>query len=99
MKNTENDEKNHQQLFLPCDIPEIHATGAAVAVSPFNIRLLLINEEIDKNDDFVESNIINTFNSATGEIILHPLVAKRISDLLAKNVKKYESKYGKLPEG
>ncbi|MCL2115491.1 MAG: DUF3467 domain-containing protein [Methanobrevibacter sp.] len=97
-KNKEkNDKKNIESLFLPHDMPQIHATAAAVAVSPLNFRLLLVNEEIEKNDEFIDGTI-KTFKTAVGEIILHPIVAKKISDLLAKEVKNYESKFGELPE-
>ena len=99
MENEKNiDEKLQGSLFLPSKMPEIHATGAAIAYNPFNFRLLLVNEELCKNDDFSIDGVVKTFNSAVGEIILHPQVAKQISILLTEKIKNYESEYGKLSE-
>ena len=99
MENDKNLEENFSgSLFLPAEMPEIHATGAAIAFNAYNFRLLFVREEIHKNDDFSVDGTIKTFNSAVGELILHPSVAKSISKSLAKEVKNYESEFGELPE-
>ena len=58
----------------------------------FDIRLLLFADELEKNKVIQDSGRINLVKTAKTEIIMHPLVAKQIRDLIDKELEKYDFK-------
>lgn len=85
-------------LLIPEYLEEIYATGGAVASSPFNIRLILFNDEIIKDGSILDSGNIDLVRTAKTEIIMHPAVAKQIADLLNDEISKYEEKLKQVNE-
>ncbi|OED29895.1 DUF3467 domain-containing protein [Methanosphaera sp. WGK6] len=84
--NEENIKQNN--ILIPEDLPEIHITGCAVASTPYNIRLILFNEELEKTGDI--SDTLELFKTAKAEVIMHPAVAKQVADLLNNAIENYE---------
>lgn len=79
-------------ILIPDDLKEFHISGGAIASSNFDIRLLLFADELEKNNVIQDSGRINLVKTAKTEIIMHPLVAKQIRDLIDKELEKYDFK-------
>ena len=71
---------------------EINVVGGAVTSTPFNIRLLLYNEEIERTGDLLNDNV-KIIRKGKAEIVMHPQVAKNIAELLIKEIEKYKNKF------
>ncbi|SFL54645.1 Protein of unknown function [Methanobrevibacter olleyae] len=85
-----NEEKKELNLFIPEDLAEYYITGGAIASSPFDIRLILFKDEIEKNNDILNGHNVGMIRTAKTEIIISPVVAKQLRDLLDKELQKYE---------
>lgn len=85
-------DENQLNLLIPEDMAEINIVGAAVASTPFNIRLLLYNEEIERTGD-LSGNNVKIIRKGKAEVVMHPQVAKNIAELLLKEVSDYQSKF------
>ena len=79
-------------ILIPEDLKEFHINGGAIASSSSDIRLLLFANELEKNNKISNSNLINLVKTAKTEIIMDPMVAKQIRDLIDMELKKYEFK-------
>ena len=90
------DNKEKANLLIPEFLKEVYVTGVAIASTPYNIRLILFNEEIAKDGDILNSFDIDLLRTAKAEIIMHPAVAKQIADLIYKELDNYEKKINKL---
>ena len=85
-------DENQLNLLIPEDMAEINIVGAAVASTPFNIRLLLYNEEIERTGD-LSSNNVKIIRKGKAEVVMHPQVAKNIAELLMKEISDYQRKF------
>ena len=85
-------DENQLNLLIPEDMAEINIVGAAVASTPFNIRLLLYNEEIERTGD-LSSNNVKIIRKCKAEVVMHPQVAKNIAELLMKEISDYQRKF------
>jgi hypothetical protein len=83
-----NEEKKELNLFIPEDLKEHYITGGAIASSPFDIRLILFKDEIEKNNDILNGTSVGMIRTAKTEIIMSPVVAKQLRDLLDKELQK-----------
>ena len=83
------EEKKELNLFIPEDWTEYYITGGAIASSPFDIRLILFKDEIEKNNDILNGPNVGMSRTAKTEIIMSPVVAKQLRDLLDKELQKY----------
>ena len=83
------EEKKELNLFIPEDLAEYYITGGAIASSPFDIRLILFKDEIEKNNDILNGPNVGMIRTAKTEIIMSPVVAKQLRDLLDKELQKY----------
>jgi hypothetical protein len=83
------EEKRELNLFIPEDLTEYYITGGAIASSPFDIRLILFKDEIEKNNDILNGPNVGMIRTAKTEIIMSPVVAKQLRDLLDKELGKY----------
>lgn len=83
------EEKKELNLFIPEDLTEYYITGGAIASSPFDIRLILFKDEIEKNNDILNGPNVGMIRTAKTEIIMSPVVAKQLMDLLDKELQKY----------
>jgi len=83
------EEKKELNLFIPEDLTEYYITGGAIASSPFDIRLILFKDEIEKNNDILNGPDVGMIRTAKTEIIMSPIVAKQLRDLLDKELQKY----------
>lgn len=83
-----NEEKKELNLFIPEDLTEHYITGGAIASSPFDIRLILFKDEIEKNNDILNGTSVGMIRTAKTEIIMSPVVAKQLRDLLDKELQK-----------
>ena len=83
------EEKKELNLFIPEDLTEYYITGGAIASSPFDIRLILFKDEIEKNNDILNGLNVGMIRTAKTEIIMSPVVAKQLRDLLDKELQKY----------
>lgn len=83
------EEKKELNLFIPEDLTEYYITGGAIASSPFDIRLILFKDEIEKNNDILNGPNVGMIRTAKTEIIMSPVVAKQLRDLLDKELQKY----------
>ncbi len=83
------EEKKELNLFIPEDLTEYYITGGAIASSPFDIRLILFKDEIEKNNDILNGPDVGMIRTAKTEIIMSPVVAKQLRDLLDKELQKY----------
>ena len=83
---SENKELN---LFIPEDLTEYYITGGAIASSPFDIRLILFKDEIEKNNDILNGPNVGMIRAAKTEITMSPAVAKQLRDLIDNELKKY----------
>ncbi len=90
--------KESINLLIPEFLEELYVTGGAIASSPFNIRLILFNEELAKDGDILDSFDIDLIRTAKAEVIMHPAVAKQIADLIYKELENYEKRINKLNE-
>lgn len=79
-------------LIIPEDMLEMNVVGGAVASTPFNIRLLLFNEEIEKTGELLNNNV-KIVRKGKAEIVMHPQVAKNIAELLLKEIDNYQNKF------
>ncbi|MBR0371395.1 MAG: DUF3467 domain-containing protein [Methanobrevibacter sp.] len=86
------EEKKELNLFIPEDLTEYYITGGAIASSPYDIRLILFKDEIEKNNDILNGPDVGMIRTAKTEIIMSPVVAKQLRDLLDKELQKYEEK-------
>ncbi|SDA59448.1 hypothetical protein [Methanobrevibacter millerae] len=84
--------ENQLNFFIPEHMDEINVVGGAVTSTPFNIRLLLFNDEIERNCDIVKDNV-KIIRTGKAEIVMHPQVAKNIAELLLKEVENYQNKF------
>jgi hypothetical protein len=89
MSNEKNDVLSNN-LILPEDLQEIHSIGAAIGSTPFNIRLLFYNDELDKEDIIHGSSSVKLVRKAKAEIILPPSVAEQVANLLLEEAKKFK---------
>lgn len=83
------EEKKELNLFIPEDLTEYYITGGAIASSPFDIRLILFKDEIEKNNDILNGPDVGMIRIAKTEITMSPVVAKQLRDLLDKELQKY----------
>ena len=83
------EEKKELNLFIPEDLTEYYITGGAIASSPFDIRLILFKDEIEKNNDILKGPTVGMVRTAQTEITMSPVVAKQLRDLLDKELEKY----------
>ena len=83
------EEKKELNIFIPEDLTEYYITGGAIASSPFDIRLILFKDEIEKNNDILNGPNVGMIRTAKTEIIMSPVVAKQLRDLLDKELQKY----------
>lgn len=83
------EDKKELNLFIPEDLTEYYITGGAIASSPFDIRLILFKDEIEKNNDILNGPNVGMIRTAKTEIIMSPVVAKQLRDLLDKELEKY----------
>lgn len=83
------EEKKELNLFIPEDLTEYYITGGAIASSPFDIRLILFKDEIEKNNDIFNGSNVSMIRTAKTEITMSPTVAKQLRDLLDKELEKY----------
>ena len=83
------EEKKELNLFIPEDLTEYYITGGAIASSPFDIRLILFKDEIEKNNDILNGSTVGMVRTAQTEITMSPVVAKQLRDLLDKELEKY----------
>ena len=83
------EEKKELNLFIPEDLTEYYITGGAIASSPFDIRLILFKDEIEKNNDILNGSTVGMVRTAQTEITMSPVVAKQLRDLLDKELQKY----------
>ena len=83
------EDKKELNLFIPEDLTEYYITGGAIASSPFDIRLILFKDEIEKNNDILNGPNVGMIRTAKTEIIISPVVAKQLRDLLDKELEKY----------
>ena len=83
------EEKKELNLFIPEDLTEYYITGGAIASSPFDIRLILFKDEIEKNNDILNGPDVGMIRTAKTEIIMSSIVAKQLRDLLDKELQKY----------
>lgn len=90
--------KESINLLIPEFLEELYVTGGAIASTPFNIRLILFNEELAKDGDILDSFNIDLIRTAKAEVIMHPAVAKQIADLIYKELENYEKRINKLNE-
>jgi len=84
------EEKKELNLFIPENLTEYYITGGAIASSPFDIRLILFKDEIEKNNDILNDHNVGMIRTAKTEIIMSPIVAKQLKDLLDKELEKYD---------
>ena len=84
--------ENKLNLLIPEDMDEINVVGGAVTSTPFNIRLLLYNEEIERTGDLLNDNV-KIIRKGKAEIVMHPQVAKNLAELLIEEVKNYQNKF------
>lgn len=84
--------ENNLNLLIPEDMDEINAVGGAVTSTPFNIRLLLYNEEIERNGDLLKDNV-KIIRKGKAEVVMHPQVAENIAELLLKEIENYKNKF------
>ena len=80
------EEKKELNLFIPEDLTEYYITGGS---SPFDIRLILFKDEIEKNNDILNGSTVGMVRTAKTEITMSPVVAKQLRDLLDKELQKY----------
>ena len=85
-------DKNKLNLLITEDMDEINIVGGAVTSTPFNIRLLVYNEEIERNGEVLDDNV-KIIRKGKAEIVMHPQVAKNIAELLMKEVETYQEKF------
>ena len=71
---------------------ELNIVGGAVTSTPFNIRLLLYNDEIERTGDLLKDNV-KIIRKGKAEVVMHPQVAKNIAELLLKEVENYQEKF------
>lgn len=83
------EEKKELNLFIPEDLTEYYISGGAIASSPFDIRLILFKDEIEKNNDILNGPNVEMIRTAKTEIIMSPIVAKQLRDLIDKELQKY----------
>ena len=83
------EEKKELNLFIPEDLTEYYITGGAIVSSPFDIRLILFKDEIEKNNDIFNGPDVGMIRTAKTEIIMSPVVAKQLRNLLDKELRKY----------
>ena len=84
--------ENQINLLIPEDMDEINVVGGAVTSTPFNIRLLLYNEEIERSGVILKDNV-KIIRTGKAEIVMHPQVAKNIAELLLKEIDNYQKKF------
>ena len=84
------EDKKELNLFIPEDLSEYYITGGAIASSPFDIRLILFKDEIEKNNEILNDSNVGMIRTAKTELIMSPIVAKQLRDLLDKELQKYE---------
>lgn len=91
MSNEKNEETSKIDLILSEDLQEIYSVGAAIGATPFNIRLLFFNDEIDKEEGIMkDSSSVKLVRKAKAEIVLPPAVAEQVANLLLEEVKKFK---------
>ena len=83
------EEKKELNLFIPEDLTEYYITGGAIASSPFDIRLILFKDEIEKNNDILNGPNVGMIRTAKAELTMSPVVAKQLRNLLDKELEKY----------
>ena len=91
-KNNEND-SNESLTVIPPNTPEIHATFGATVRTPFNIRLILFNDEIIRNGEHLSGDAVPAVRNAKCELVLHPQVAENVANLLLEEVEKYKKDF------
>ena len=85
-------DNNKLNLLIPEDMDELNIVGGAVTSTPFNIRLLLYNDEIERTGDMLKDNV-KIIRKGKAEVVMHPQVAKNIAELLLKEVENYQEKF------
>lgn len=85
-------DNNKLNLLIPEDMDELNIVGGAVTSTPFNIRLLLYNDEIERTGDLLKDNV-KIIRKGKAEVVMHPQVAKNIAELLLNEVENYQEKF------
>lgn len=84
-------EENKQlNLLIPEDLTQHYITGGAIASSPVDMRLILFADELEKNNDILGGPKVGMIRTAKTEIVMSPIVAKQLRDLLDKELQKYD---------
>ena len=84
------EDKKELNLFIPEDLTEYYITGGAITSSPFDIRLILFKDEIEKNNDVLNGPNVGMIRTANTELLMSPGVAKQLRDLLDKELETYK---------
>lgn len=88
---------NENPTIIPENTPKIHATQGASFFTPFDIRLLLFNDEIVRDGEYLEAGgTIPAVKEAKCELVFHPQVAESIANLLLREVEKYKKQFYEL---
>ena len=88
-----NQEKKELNLLIPEELTQYYITGGAIASSPVDMRLILFTDELEKNNDILDGPKVGMIRTAKTEIIMSPIVAKQLRDLLDKELEKYNDDY------
>ncbi|WP_305556967.1 hypothetical protein [Methanobrevibacter sp. V74] len=84
-----NNEKQELNMLIPEELTEYYITGGAIASSPVDLRLILFTDELERNNNILDGSKVGMVRTAKTEIIMSPIVAKQLRDLLDKELKKY----------
>ena len=87
--------ENQLNLIIPENMEEINVVGGAITSTPFNIRLVLFNDEIERSGDLLNDNV-KMIRTGKAEVVMHPQVAKNIAELLLKEVQTFLHFYKNL---
>lgn len=85
------EEKTELNLLIPKELTQYYVTGGAIASSPFDMRLILFTDELGRDDEILEGPKVAMVRTAKTEIIMSPIVAKQLLDILDNELKKYEN--------
>ncbi|WP_305512273.1 hypothetical protein [Methanobrevibacter sp. V14] len=82
-----NNEKQELNMLIPEELTEYYITGGAIASSPVDLRLILFTDELERNNNILDGSKVGMVRTAKTEIIMSPIVAKQLRDLLDKELK------------
>lgn len=84
-------------IIIPSPLTKIYATGAFGGYTPFDFRVMLFSEEPLEQDVPLSPDQLNVMREVQAELVLSPLAAKQLGEWLLKQVKHFESEFGKIP--